>query len=223
MAKPPPGWYRASDGRFYSLPPHLQRAAGARVALPPRQRPVDRRPPKERGLEGLARSMPVWLRVATLAVLGVGFVGLMVASALAPGPETVDTTASAPEPQPPRTTEQTTSAEHPTTTERPTTTTTAALPTTTAPLPTTTTTADPFAGLTPAEQAALDAYFNPPAPPQPPSGGGCNPNYSGCVPNASDVDCIGGSGNGPAYTGYTTMIGVDVYGLDGDGDGQGCE
>ncbi|WP_431606782.1 hypothetical protein [Mycolicibacterium neoaurum] len=27
----------------------------------------------------------------------------------------------------------------------------------------------------------------------------CDPNYSGaCVPIASDVDCAGGSGNGPA-------------------------
>ena len=28
----------------------------------------------------------------------------------------------------------------------------------------------------------------------------CDPNYTGaCVPIASDVDCAGGSGNGPAY------------------------
>jgi len=51
----------------------------------------------------------------------------------------------------------------------------------------------------------------------------CNPNYSGCVPNASDVDCRGGSGNGPAYTGPTRVIGVDVYDLDRDGDGAACE
>lgn len=51
----------------------------------------------------------------------------------------------------------------------------------------------------------------------------CNPNYSGCVPNAYDVDCAGGSGNGPAYTGTVTVIGTDVYGLDYDGDGVGCE
>lgn len=51
----------------------------------------------------------------------------------------------------------------------------------------------------------------------------CDPNYSGCVPIASDVDCAGGSGNGPAYTGRVNVIGVDIYGLDRDGDGVGCE
>lgn len=52
----------------------------------------------------------------------------------------------------------------------------------------------------------------------------CDPNYSGCVPIASDVDCAGGSGNGPAYTsGPVTVIGSDIYGLDRDGDGVGCE
>lgn len=52
----------------------------------------------------------------------------------------------------------------------------------------------------------------------------CNPNYSGCVPNASDVDCAGGSGNGPAYVdGPISVLGSDVYGLDRDGDGVACE
>jgi hypothetical protein len=39
----------------------------------------------------------------------------------------------------------------------------------------------------------------------------------------SDYDCEGGSGNGPGYTGYVTVSGPDIYGLDGDGDGAGCE
>jgi hypothetical protein len=53
---------------------------------------------------------------------------------------------------------------------------------------------------------------------------GCNPNYSPCVPNASDVDCAGGGGNGPAYvTGPVRVIGTDVYYLDADHDGLGCE
>lgn len=52
----------------------------------------------------------------------------------------------------------------------------------------------------------------------------CDPNYSGCVPVASDVDCAGGSGNGPAYVdGPITVIGDDVYDLDRDGDGVACD
>jgi hypothetical protein len=60
--------------------------------------------------------------------------------------------------------------------------------------------------------------------PQPPVSNNCDPNYSGCVPIASDVDCTGGSGNGPAYVaGPVQVIGSDIYGLDRDGDGIGCE
>ena len=53
----------------------------------------------------------------------------------------------------------------------------------------------------------------------------CDPNYSGaCVPIASDVDCAGGGGNGPAYVqGPVRVIGSDIYDLDRDGDGIGCE
>lgn len=52
----------------------------------------------------------------------------------------------------------------------------------------------------------------------------CNPNYSGCLrADASDYDCAGGSGNGPYYTGKVQVIGVDVYGLDRDHDGWGCD
>jgi hypothetical protein len=59
---------------------------------------------------------------------------------------------------------------------------------------------------------------------EPSSGGGCDPNYSGCVPIATDVDCAGGSGNGPEYVdGPVTVIGSDIYGLDADNDGIGCE
>jgi hypothetical protein len=61
------------------------------------------------------------------------------------------------------------------------------------------------------------------APPPQPAAGGCHPSYDPCVPFASDVDCAGGSGNGPAYTGQVRVIGPDVYGLDSDGDGIGCE
>jgi hypothetical protein len=53
----------------------------------------------------------------------------------------------------------------------------------------------------------------------------CDPNYSGaCLsPYSSDYDCEGGSGNGPDYTGTVTVVGEDHYGLDADGDGEGCE
>lgn len=52
----------------------------------------------------------------------------------------------------------------------------------------------------------------------------CDPNYSGCVPIASDVDCAGGRGNGPAYVkGPVKVIGQDIYGLDKDHNGIGCE
>jgi resuscitation-promoting factor RpfB len=44
------------------------------------------------------------------------------------------------------------------------------------------------------------------------------------VPIASDVDCAGGSGNGSAYVqGLVQVIGTDIYGLDRDADGIGCE
>jgi hypothetical protein len=43
------------------------------------------------------------------------------------------------------------------------------------------------------------------------------------VPVASDVDCSGGSGDGPAYTGPVSVIGPDEYDLDSDHDGSACE
>lgn len=53
----------------------------------------------------------------------------------------------------------------------------------------------------------------------------CDPNYSGaCVPIASDVDCAGGSGNGPGYVdGPVRVVGSDIYDLDRDGDGIACD
>ncbi|MGQ0566141.1 MAG: hypothetical protein ACT4OK_13880 [Gemmobacter sp.] len=53
----------------------------------------------------------------------------------------------------------------------------------------------------------------------------CDPNYEGaCVPVASDVDCASGSGNGPAYVdGPVYVVGTDIYDLDRNNDGVGCE
>jgi hypothetical protein len=64
---------------------------------------------------------------------------------------------------------------------------------------------------------------SPPPPPSPSSE--CHPSYEGaCLdPTAYDYDCEGGSGDGPMYTGYVTVVGPDEYGLDGDGDGEACE
>lgn len=50
-----------------------------------------------------------------------------------------------------------------------------------------------------------------------------NCDYEPCLAPASDYDCAGGSGDGPAYTGPVRVIGSDPYGLDSDGDGWGCE
>jgi hypothetical protein len=53
----------------------------------------------------------------------------------------------------------------------------------------------------------------------------CDSNYEGaCVPVASDVDCAGGSGNGPEYvSGPVSVVGDDIYELDREGDGVACE
>lgn len=67
--------------------------------------------------------------------------------------------------------------------------------------------------------------------PKPPSpGGGREPGgpdcqgYSPCLTPGADVDCAGGSGNGPRYVrGPVSVRGSDPYGLDSDGDGVGCE
>ncbi len=52
----------------------------------------------------------------------------------------------------------------------------------------------------------------------------CTPGYSPCIAQGSDVDCAGGSGNGPRYvSGPVYVTGSDPYDLDRDGDGVGCE
>ena len=46
------------------------------------------------------------------------------------------------------------------------------------------------------------------------------------MPIDSDVDCAGGSGNGPSYVHAKRfrVVGEDIYGLDGpDNDGIACE
>ncbi|NLE80548.1 MAG: hypothetical protein GX610_13360 [Rhodococcus sp.] len=59
--------------------------------------------------------------------------------------------------------------------------------------------------------------------PPPPPAQNCHSSYDPCVPIASDVDCEGGNGNGPVYTGPVRVTGPDEYGLDRNNDGFGCE
>jgi hypothetical protein len=48
--------------------------------------------------------------------------------------------------------------------------------------------------------------------------------YDPCLPPGDDVDCAGGSGNGPRYVdGPVYVTGSDPYDLDRNGDGVGCE
>ena len=74
------------------------------------------------------------------------------------------------------------------------------------------------------------------APPQPtvpapaapqitqPAAPACTPGYDPCIPPGPDVDCAGGSGNGPRYVqGPVHVTGPDIYGLDADGNGIGCQ
>ena len=58
---------------------------------------------------------------------------------------------------------------------------------------------------------------------KPTTGGDCQ-GYSPCIPPGPDVDCAGGSGDGPRYvSGPVRVTGSDPYGLDADNDGWGCE
>jgi micrococcal nuclease len=62
-----------------------------------------------------------------------------------------------------------------------------------------------------------------PRPPSPPPATNCQ-GYSPCLPPGGDVDCAGGSGDGPRYVnGPVYVHGSDPYDLDRDGDGVACE
>ena len=64
-----------------------------------------------------------------------------------------------------------------------------------------------------------------PTPTTAPIQANCHPSYQGaCLnPNASDYDCAGGTGDGPFFTGRVIVVGQDVFRLDHDNDGIGCE
>lgn len=56
------------------------------------------------------------------------------------------------------------------------------------------------------------------------SGGGCTGYSAPYLPSSGDYDCWGGGGDGPNYVrGPIRLTGRDIYDLDRDGDGIGCE
>ncbi|MCO1656904.1 hypothetical protein [Pseudonocardia humida] len=125
------------------------------------------------------------------------------------------------------TTAPTTVAPPTTTTAAPPTTTPAAPRTTTSPARATTTAprAEPVRAVQPAAPEPAPRPEPEPAPEPAKAASGCNDNYDPCVPDdPKDVDCEGGSGNGPSYVaGPVRVTGSDVYDLDRDADGLACE
>lgn len=83
----------------------------------------------------------------------------------------------------------------------------------------------------PVNEVTSNGTRQPPPPPAPAPvpfaqpAGDCHPSYAGvCVPIDSDVDCAGGSGDGPSYaSGPLRVVGHDEYDLDRDGDGIACD
>lgn len=165
------------------------------------------------------RRLPAVLRV--LAVVVTALLGLAAATAPfagsseSPPPTTANVTATTSTTAPATTTTtstSTTTTATPVTTRAPSTTvavtTTRATTTSVAPVP------------SPAPTKAVVATTAP-------NGNGCHPSYAGaCLPvDAADVDCAGGSGNGPVYVSEKRfrVVGPDVYDLDRDGDGIACE
>jgi hypothetical protein len=158
------------------------------------------------------RSWPGWVTAVALAVLIVAALGLLRAA----GGDTADTITTRGQSRP------------------------APGPVVPAPTPSLAPSPAPSAAPTPSPTTAAPTVLPPTAPatvaPTPAQGAGelprraddaaaaCHPSYDPCVPVADDVDCSGGEGNGPAYTDETVEVtGDDVYGLDADHDGQGCE
>jgi hypothetical protein len=79
--------------------------------------------------------------------------------------------------------------------------------------------AKPHATIAIVVSSVIRTVVPPPPPPQ-----NCTSGYSPCLTPASDYDCAGGSGNGPAYaSGPIYVTGSDPYDLDSDGDGVACE
>jgi hypothetical protein len=214
QADGPGGWWQADDGYWY--PP--RDPSTTPVTMVETGWGGNGGPPRAPGMIDTFRGWPLWARVGVPVLAGLFVLG-GIGAAVGEPEESDGTEIAASEPT-------TTAEPSTTTTSRPTTTTTEPTTTTTAP-PTTTTTARPTTTAPPTTAApppppttAAPPATMAPAPPQP----ACHPSYSGCVPTASDVDCSGGSGDGPEYvSGPVQVLGSDPYGLDNDNDGVGCE
>jgi hypothetical protein len=77
--------------------------------------------------------------------------------------------------------------------------------------------------LEPEERRGPDSYEGQPGAGQPDETDDCQ-GYDPCITPGPDVDCAGGSGNGPRYVdGPVSVDGSDPYGLDSNYDGVGCE
>lgn len=84
----------------------------------------------------------------------------------------------------------------------------------------------PVGGAEPGTEVKLSLRIDLPAGPSSGSGEECDPSYPDvCLdPAAYDYDCASGTGDGPEYVeGPLTVLPPDPYGLDGNGDGIGCD
>jgi hypothetical protein len=219
---PPPDHYLASDGRWYptsQMPGTVDTAVGAA--------PLGADGPLEEPIGGAWGQMTPATRRTSVVLVGLALLLTVVVGAAlgATGgfnENSQEISSEAPSSTLPAT--STSELDRITTTTRPSTTTTSTTTTSTTSTTTTTTTAPP----PPTAPPTTAAPPPPPPPTAPPAvaapSGRCHPSYSGCVPFASDVDCAGGSGNGPAYVaGPISVIGPDEYGLDSDNNGVACE
>lgn len=159
------------------------------------------------------RAQPRWVQVTT---------GVCVASVLLFGTAAAAASGDAGAHRSDLALDTTTTSEPPTTV--PTTRATVVVTTTTAPPTTVAPTTAPPPPTAPPTTAPPVVVTQPPPPPPPPAPS-CTPGYSPCIAPGSDVDCAGGSGDGPRYTGPVSVDpgSGDPYDLDRDGDGAGCE
>jgi hypothetical protein len=254
LEQPPdePGWWLASDGKWY--PPELASTyvtsaveGDSTVRSPaavaePWATPTcgDGRTPwyEQTWLVVLALwfcfpiglvlmwRKPSWqrgLKVGITAAVAALFVGGGIANALSSDKSSSDAK-SAPLVATTTTTPETPTTVHTTTTTRAPTTVPATVAPTTAPPVTQPPVTQPPVTQPPVTQPPVtQPPMRLPSVTQPPASN-CTPGYDPCIPPGPDVDCAGGTGNGPRYVqGPVRVTGPDIYGLDRDGNGIGCQ